>query len=70
MFFNTGCSFQDRGGIFIDDGNNDRHERQYRHAQPQFEFGHTPHNLPRACANWQKCLDRLKRDHFGRRNYW
>ena len=48
----------------------DRYERQYSHAQPWFEFGYSPHHLPCAGTNWQKCLVRLKRDHFARRNYW
>ena len=62
VFFNTGCSFQDRGGISIGDGSMIGMNVTIATLNHGLAFRDKKHNISLSSYNWEECMDWVKRN--------
>jgi len=70
VFINSGCRFQDQGGIAIGDGALIGHNVVMATLNHGLMPEEPKHHLSCSDYYWQKCLDRCERDHSAGRNRW
>ena len=70
VFFNTGCSFQDRGGISIGDGSMIGMNVTIATLNHGLSIRNKKHNIPLSSYNWQERMDWVKRNNTSWCNDW